>query len=699
MAVAVRHSITDGLFNVTLGDVPAVVGYSGEGILGLAGGDPPVVTLYDSSERKLLESGRNFDICYYGFPEDASVLYIGHISMPQGEVRFDICFRLEGGRFSIQWKCVQEKGLELVSIAFTRFISTVGSDPTGRLALTARGGRLVEPAACCPGRFEHRFNWIMDSFCGCSVMYNRDVTAVVRLNSQDDTLYSQVADSQIGKYAALGVSFRHRYTVADNPYRKVVSVGPLSCDPADAATYPVAESFTVHPSSTLDIFLYRRQSDPETGWVFGMKRLCALFPPKQTGIYRDRFVSKIYLGNLGNPKVTTFEQALDIIKSVWERTGGAKQICYLVGFQHDGHDSMYPDVFTANEKAGGMEKLLWLMREAGQFDAIVSFHDNYDDAYRQSPMWDENDIAVDNTGHLLKGGCWNGIQAYWNSLPQYSAAKSRARIERTLAQYPLHTTYHLDVLTASVFRLDFRAAAPMGKDDDLAARLKVIRQFRERGVDVSSEACGQPFMGEISYFWHMLRVPQAVYEGDRRIPAAPFLIHGKADYAGSQADGRGILDGLLYAAYYCGDVTAETPIKLLTDAFYLLFAPLNRLRDEEAVGYAEFSGCKKVTYSSGSSVQVNFESGEYEAVIDGRAWVRNGTAFIPWKNGRYIAYVACEDEFSTPVFELPEGWEGGTTHCRPLLGSGPEVCLQPEDGKLTFCLPIGVAYSVMAEVK
>jgi len=28
------------------------------------------------------------------------------------------------------------------------------------------------------------------------------------------------------------------------------------------------------------------------------------------------------------------------------------------------------------------------------------------------PDVDENDIAVENAGHLLKGGYWNGAQAY-----------------------------------------------------------------------------------------------------------------------------------------------------------------------------------------------------------------------------------------------------------------------------------------------
>ena len=59
------------------------------------------------------------------------------------------------------------------------------------------------------------------------------------------------------------------------------------------------------------------------------------------------------------------------------------------------------------------------------------------------------------------------------------------------------------MLTASVFRLDFRKDEPSCKEKDLEGRLEVLRQFRDMGIDVSSEALGAPFLGEISFFWHL----------------------------------------------------------------------------------------------------------------------------------------------------------------------------------------------------
>lgn len=693
METAETHVISDGAFKITVGSVPTILGYAMRGCAPLGGGAPPVVTLFDPAERRLMRSGEDFDVSYARADGPSAVRYTGEARLPLGRAAFAVGISVDDGIVTVGWECLREEGLELVGIDFPGVVST-GGDPSGRMALTARGGRLVDPAQCRPGDAEHRYNWVYDSFCGRAVLYNRDLTAVLALESLDDTLTSHVLPGEDGRNRAmLGVSFRHRYTAFDRPYR--FARPGRQGGGGEEGPHPREGSFIAHGASRAHIELHRYSADnPDTGWVFGMKQVFRRLPPKRTGMYRDCFVYKIFIGAPGAPLDTTFDEALGVIRAVWERTGGVRQVCYLVGFQHEGHDSMYPDVFTVNERAGGREALLRLMRDAERLNAVVSLHDNFDDAYMDSPLWDENHIAVDQAGNLLRGGCWNGKQAYWVSLPRYAADGSKERIGRTLREYPVRDTYHLDVLTASVFRLDFRAGAPKGRDDDLQARLEVVRQFRERGIDVSSEACGLPFIGEITYFWHMPRVPKPVFEGDRRIPAVPFLVHGKADYAGGSPEGRGLLDALLYGALFSADVTARTPIKTLTDAYYMLFVPLNRLRDEEACGYEEGGGWKKVIYASGSFVRVDFEGGNCEVVIGGRAWIRNGTAFYPREDGSYTAYVAEENAFETPRFALPAGWADGPVVCRPLRGGGEAVRLEPEDGLLELPLPPGVAYAV-----
>jgi hypothetical protein len=689
------YRISDGECEVVFGSVPVVLAYSAPGCTPLNGGVLPNLVIYNHDDQKIITDSNDYCVSYTLRADHASIDYFGEASNQIGAVTFRISFTLQDGALNLSWECLEEKGLDLVTITYPGLISICASDPSARLALTTRGGRLINPAICLPGSYEHRYNWVNDSFSSCAVLYNRDLTAVVSLSSLDDLLLSHVDDTAQGRTASIGLTFRHRYTRNDPSYhRRRSNMNEL--DPVNQRYYPVADHFSPHHTSSASIKLYKQHAaDPEQGWVFGMKQIYNKLPPKRSLLYKDAFIYKVFIGNPGQPLQTSFAQTLDMIKAIYERIGHARQICYLVGFQHQGHDSMYPDVFIVNEQAGGRDGLLRLVREAESYNAWVSLHDNFDDAYRQSPMWDELDIAVANNGHLLQGGIWNGVQAYWISLPYYAAVKSRLRIKRTLREYPIKRTYHLDVLTASVFRLDFRRDAPKGKDDDLAARLDVVRQFRENGIDITSEACGQPFIGEISYFWHMPRVPRPIYKGDQRIPAIPFLIHGKADYAGSSVDGTGIMDALLYAAFYAKDITAATPLKQLTDAYYMIQVPLNQLRDEEAVDYTELAGYKQITYASGSIVRVNFESGEYEVIIEGRTWIKNGTAFFPTADGTSIVYVAHADACETPLFDLPEMYLGKTILCQPLDETCAAIPLDQENNQISFCLPPGVAYRII----
>ena len=290
------------------------------------------------------------------------------------------------------------------------------------------------------------------------------MTGILFLDSLDDTMLSCVKSSKSGQFAGLGVQFRHRY-MADSP----------------------AACFIAHERSSARIKLIEGDTgNADTGWIIGARHIQGLYKSVSSKLYRDSFIYKLFIGCPEDPAEINFDTALEFIEKIYNSTDGAKQICYLVGFQHQGHDTGYPDVFTVNEAAGGYEKLLKLMEEGRKLNTNVSFHDNYDDAYMDSPAWDPLDISVDMSGGLLKGGVWNGKQAYWISMPVYSKEKAPQRIKRTLGKYPIKDTYHLDVLTASVFRVDYRRESPTGKDADRMGRIAIVEEFRKHGIDITS---------------------------------------------------------------------------------------------------------------------------------------------------------------------------------------------------------------------
>lgn len=612
-------------------------------------------------------------------------------------IRLEIIAKVERTKVELSIRVLSEgEDFCLASVRLEGIAAANAADPHARLALPAHGGRLINPQNASDGAVDHRYNWILDSLGACAIAYTRGLTALVRVHSMDDMLTSRVGGESGARYAQIGVLLRHRYTHHDVSYRRAKEGPSLLVD--EEALYPIEPDFTLPdlaPRLTLELIESRELPDA-CGWVTGAAHLCATLPPKPCALYRDHMVYKVFLGSPCDGLQTTYAQTADIIRSVYERTGGAGQIVYLVGFQNDGHDDRYPHVFTLNENPGSEDSLVDLVRQARRLGATVSFHDNYDDVYRESLDFEADVVSRDNNGHLLRGGVWNNKQAYWTSLPYYTAHGTHERIYKTLARYPfLQSTYHLDVLTASVFRVDFRKGSPSGKQEDLQARLRLVRQFNECGLDVSSEACGLPFVGTISYFWHMQRMPRPLYEGDRRIPMVPFLVHGRADYGGTHTDHpTEILDGLLYGGFFSDDVTASTPIKRLTDAYFMLQVPLNALRDAQAVRYEERDGWKIVFYEDNSRIAVHFEALMCRVDIKGTRWIENGTAMIPQPDGSILLYVAWEEPYSPVV--LPCSLRPGDTRLVTPVGvEMPPVTLTATCDGLPVSLRPGIAYRIL----
>jgi hypothetical protein len=658
-------------------------------------GLPNVYTVYFPHRHQLEEIPDDTDRVFYSGSFDARLNTQQWKAVIDNRISVLIQILRTGSSLTLTWEVLQESpDMELVSLRLEGLLAATGADPESRIVLPSHGGRMIDPAHTADGQTDHRYNWILDSFGSCGFFTADQLSASLRVMSMDDMITSRVGKYSLGRYAQMGLLLRHRYTTLDPSYRKAKPGQSLPA--AEETSLPHVQSFPVQHGKALINLLGTKSLPPCSAWIPAARQIYQTLPDRPSDCYRGRLVYKIYIGSPKDGIMTTWKQAEEIIASVFHETGGQAQLVYLVGFQHNGHDDQYPDVFTPNAQAGTHEELLSLVRKAKtDYNTVISFHDNYDDAYQHSAAFDPDDIGVDPHGKLLRGGVWNGKQAYWISLPRYVQTKAGQRLKKTLQTYPfLQESYHLDVLTASVFRLDFRKDSPSGKQTDLQARLKLIEIFREQGLDVSSEACGLPFIGTISYFWHMQRIPRSLYSGDMRVPVVPFLAHGKADYAGSHTDHPSeILDGLLYGGFFCNDIHACTPLKQLKDAVFMLLLPLDQIRDEEAVWYEEQNGWKTITYSSGAFFAVNFETQECRVRIDGQLWIQNGTATIPQPDGSLLVYVCWEEPY-LPIHLPCDLAPGSAVIAKPLAPETPEEILHVSENGLPLSLPPGRAYRV-----
>jgi len=226
----------------------------------------------------------------------------------------------------------------------------------------------------------------------------------------------------------------------------------------------------------------------------------------------------------GSSVYLTFEEALEVIRKLDRLTLGIPKIVYLVGWQHDGHDSKYPDWSVVNprlkrpEDATAVDSLRWLMNEGFKYHTTVSLHVNLFDAYQDSPLWDtylRNDIlAKDRDGRLLLGevGDLPGASPVPNTQVHYiSYARewetgfTRKRIDGLLAMLPIQRagTIHVDAFHSlrpiphaypqerysdqpkSDTRISPFLDYPLERE--VAAQRRILRYFRDLGVDVTSE--------------------------------------------------------------------------------------------------------------------------------------------------------------------------------------------------------------------
>ena len=112
-------------------------------------------------------------------------------------------------------------------------------------------------------------------------------------------------------------------------------------------------------------------------------------------LWMKMFLARPDFPNGRSEVLITFEQALEIIRTMDALTQGIPKIVYLVGWQGLGHDDCYPEMEVVNEAlkrdcdTTARDSLWWLFEEAKKYHTVVSFHGNLADAYSDTPCFPE----------------------------------------------------------------------------------------------------------------------------------------------------------------------------------------------------------------------------------------------------------------------------------------------------------------------
>jgi hypothetical protein len=512
---------------------------------------------------------------------------------------FEVVFRLQGDALRTRLENVQERqGWLLMEVSLPQLVSAWA--PAGQIAIPYQCGRLVPLGRTAPGAHEVRMDWYEMDLCG-AVIGSR-CAAAIRSRDWDNVLVAQVG----GEPGRLCGGFSVRM--------------PLRADAsAKAGRVRLAESPSV------EIGLVALTHGTDAAWVdcaHWLRKDLVGGPPE---VYRDTLIYKIFCDTPGAKGYTTFAQAAGLMGRIHAMAPWLKQVAYLVGWQYEGHDTGYPATDRINQRLGGAEGLARAAKDAAAANAVLSYHDNFDDAYQSSPQWDPEVIARDVGGELQKGGVWAGGQSYILAFGKYVARYGLERVRRTLAQMPVRESYHIDVLSAVPLRRDYNPQSPESTRDSIAAKTAIVREFNRHGVDVTSEGFTAPFVGVIGHGWHCWQRPDTAFIGEERIPLIPMIYHGGPTSYGTHATApTQVQDSCLYGASIARDWSAGTDLHNIAEDVYLIVVPWTHLRTRRMEGYQRTGDVERVIYDPQTYVEVNRATGAWEVRVDGRTLARDG---------------------------------------------------------------------------
>ncbi len=335
----------------------------------------------------------------------------------------------------------------------------------------------------------------------------------------------------------------------------------------------------------------------------------------------------------GCDEVHTFNDALERVKMIYNLTGGIKQVMLLRGWQHEGHDTGYPDVFTLNKHGGTMDDLKHLITEARKYNAIVTFHDNYDDMYDETPYFDPEIASMDCRGEMYKSWIWvSGISRMTSFKKYVQSGKMAARVKKTVEMYPVKDSYHLDVMSQEVRRYDFDPHVKCAAQESLKYKKDVIKEFENYGFNITSEGVSQPFAGVIAHAWTLGVGYSTLFFRESFFPLLAMIYHGKFPYSGG-SDYRNLICGSTVVPDIVGDG------KNYKEVFFKKALPLNMLWDKQIDDYANDGDIYKAYYSDGSVVVYDRETDSLTVENNEDIYTKDGNVLVKgFKDNEYIGY-------------------------------------------------------------
>ncbi len=412
-----------------------------------------------------------------------------------------------------------------------------------------------------------------------------------------------------------------------------------------------------------------------------------LAPPANP--YRDVLVYKMMVGREGEPfAAITFPEMLETIRMLHEISGGMKQVCYLVGWQYDGHDTGYPSLAKVNPKCGGRKALVQLIEDAKQYNCVLSLHGNYDSCYPIHPEWREDCVSRDGEGNPF---VWyskphrGGRKVYsMNHTKDVETGFAEDRMRRLLAMLPIKETIHFDA-----FRPYSEAWEPDGAHIDAECEVQrgmvpILEMYRARGIDITTEDTDDEKRGLFHWIW----IQSDWTHGYKTVMNHGWLLgRGRAGLKGGKESlaAEGVALGL---GFLCSE--QEREYRPMLENFYLHWMYYQLLSRKRMIGYrvGDWNFGVRARFEDDTRVHGLSYPYEVEAVYEGIPIARGTDRFLPWSKKAIYAFSL---EGGPQEWTLPAEWKGRPVKAEVLRRGGPSAGpnLEIRGRRIRFLAPRG----------
>ena len=552
------------------------------------------------------------------------------INAPHSSVEFFVKSNGDYAEFGLE-NAKQEEGFEFIEL-----LIPVVVESDSKKAITTNffgGGRELKLEDALPQSVE----FIYDT---CNALTAGDDKTMFCLNAldPDHTLIQSVVKHNGKKSVALGVRLYANF--------------PANIE--DAKSIPIeTQAIELHAVKGGD-------------WQTAGKILQKLIPEKPKALYKETLVTKIDADqsaqvNPDNPitfnRIHDLAECREYLIKLAKLTDNLKHIVYIVGWQTGGQDFQYPNPHKLpfNPKLGTRELFLEYSKELGEkHNIILSFHDNFDDAYLSDEQPFPMDLMAKNERlEPWKGWLWAGGMSHIVSPTRYVESDHiDERIASIIEQYDIRESYHIDVLTSENRRYDFAQENPTSARKNMFAKMQMVKKFNDAGLDITSETLHSRFLDVTGFSQNMRNLQNGeLFSGDRFVPLSTLAMHGAMPYNIGVEDIDSVLRAMLVGGTVSG-YTVDDSLDLLLTKTYLYFMPMSNLTYKKVENIDYDGHTAFVKYEGKNHIKLNFDTKEYEIVSDGKKIAWDNTTFVE-NSGKYYYYT---EKDQTAKLSVPKSY-------------------------------------------